>query len=180
MPDDKTSQEGTEDQNLKTNDQTEQETGETNMAVENSVLNGDAIPGAAGDTRAGEAPVQNTPEERSGEETNGPAPVTPESGSQTNFSGELELRIEKSVNLKMSIELFTYLQTITELKIIRTSGSLDNSITITLMIDNPVPLIDLIKMRLKGVEVISEPLERDDPANIGAKIRGTRLTLVAK
>ena len=179
MPDEDTSQEGKEDQNLKTNDQTEQETEETKMTVENSVLNEDAVPGAAGATQA-EPLAQKSPEERPGEETGVPDPVTPELSSQTRFSGELQLCIEKSVDLQTSIELFTYLQTIAELKIIRTSGSLDNDVTMTLTIDNPIPLIDLIKMRLKGIEVISEPPEKDDYTGIGTKTGGARLTLIAK
>jgi len=177
LPDDKTSQEGTENQDIKANNQPEQETEET--AVGNRALKEGAVSGA-GETTGAEPSVQDSSQEQPGEDTGDLVSETSELSDENNLSGALELCIEKSVNLRTSIELFTYLQTIAELKIIRTQGSLDNSITITLTIDKPVPLVDLIKMRIKDIEVTSEPPNKDAPAVSEIPAERTRLTVTAK
>jgi len=174
--DDETSQERTENQDIEANNQPQQETEE---ATPNRSLQEGAVSGAGEPTRA-EPSVQASSQEQSSEDTGASVSETSELSGENNLLGELELCIEKSVNLRTSIELFTHLQAIAELKIIRTQGSLDDSITMTLMIDNPVPLVDLIKMRIKDIEITSELFKKDvlDASEIPTE--KTRLTVTAK
>ena len=80
--------------------------------------------------------------------------------SQTLYAGEVELAIAIPVELKMVSKLYNYLQTIPDIKILRTTGSWDRGTTITVVADKPIPLISIIS-KIPGVEVISEVPQQD-------------------
>ena len=80
--------------------------------------------------------------------------------SQTRYVGEVELAIAIPVELKMVSKLYNYLQTIPDIKILRTTGSWDRGTTITVVADKPTPLISMIS-EVPGVEVISELSQQD-------------------
>ena len=80
--------------------------------------------------------------------------------SQTLYTGEVELAIAIPVELKMVSKLYNYLQTIPDIKILRTTGSWDRGTTITVVADKPIPLISIIS-KIPGVEVISEVPQQD-------------------
>jgi len=80
--------------------------------------------------------------------------------SQTLYAGEVELAIAIPVELKMVSKLYNYLQTIPDIKILRTTGSWDRGTTITVVADKPIPLISKIS-EIPGVEVISELSQED-------------------
>ena len=80
--------------------------------------------------------------------------------SQALYTGEIELDIPVPVELKMVSKLYNYLQTIPELKILRTRGSWDRGTTITVVLDKPMPLISLIS-KIPDVEVTPELLQKD-------------------
>jgi len=80
--------------------------------------------------------------------------------SQTLYTGEVELAIAIPVELKMVSKFYNYLQTIPDMKILRTTGSWDRGTTITVVADKPIPLISKIS-EIPGVEVISELPQKD-------------------
>jgi len=98
-------------------------------------------------------------EEISGREETNSTQLKP-ADSQTLYIGEVELAIAIPVELRMVSKLYNYLQTIPDIKILRTTGSWDRGTTITVVADKPVPLINIIS-RIPDVEVISELLEKD-------------------
>jgi len=80
--------------------------------------------------------------------------------SQTLYVGEIELAIAIPVELRAVSKFYNYLQTIPDVKILRTTGSWDRGTTITVVADKPVPLISTIS-EIPGVEVISELSQQD-------------------
>jgi len=79
--------------------------------------------------------------------------------SETLYTGEVELAVATPVDLKMVSKLYNHLQTIPEVRILNTGGSVERGTTITVVIDKPVPLIGIISKILR-VELTSEPLEK--------------------
>jgi hypothetical protein len=90
--------------------------------------------------------------------------------SQTLYAGEIELAIAIPVELKMVSKLYNYLQTIPDIKILRTTGSWDRGTTITVVADKPTPLISLIS-EIPDVEVIPELPQEDSSVKGRASLR---------
>ena len=103
---------------------------------------------------------QHPPEEIPGREETNSTQLKP-IDSQTTYIGEVELAIAMPIELKMVSKLYNYLQTIPDIKILRTTGSWDRGTTITVVADKPLPLISIIS-KIPGVEVISELPQKDD------------------
>ena len=80
--------------------------------------------------------------------------------SQTLYTGEIELAIAIPVELSVVSKLYSYLQTISDIKVLRTTGSWDRGTTVTVVADKPIPLISLIT-KIPDVEVIPELLNQD-------------------
>ena len=102
---------------------------------------------------------QHPPQEISGREETKPARLKP-ADRQTLYAGEVELAIAIPVELKMVSKLYNYLQTIPDIKILRTTGSWDRGTTVTVVVDKPIPLISKIS-EAPGVEVIAELPQED-------------------
>jgi len=102
---------------------------------------------------------QHVLEEISGREEANSTQLKP-GDSQTLYTGEVELAIAMPVELKIVSKLYNYLQTIPDIKILRTTGSWDRGTTITVVADKPVPLISTIS-KVPGVEVVAELLQED-------------------
>lgn len=83
--------------------------------------------------------------------------------SQALYSGEVDLIIAAPLELKAVFRLFNHLQTTSDLKVLRTEGSLDRGTTITVVLDKPTPLISFI-LETPGVEVTPELLKKSAPA----------------
>ncbi len=103
---------------------------------------------------------QHPPEEIPGREETKSTQLKP-GDSQTLYAGEVELAIAIPVELKMVSKLYNYLQTIPDIKILRTTGSWDRGTTITVVADKPIPLISTIS-KMPGVEVIAELPQQDN------------------
>ncbi|MFC1984061.1 hypothetical protein ACFLVO_03515 [Chloroflexota bacterium] len=107
-------------------------------------------------------------EEAAEEEEEQPVQIQEEAAStqlqpgdrQTLYAGEVELAIAMPVELKMVSKLYNYLQTIPDIKVLRTTGSWDRGTTITVVADKPIPLISRIS-EIPDVEVIPELLQED-------------------
>lgn len=109
---------------------------------------------------AEESLEQHLPEERPHrEETESSLPE--EGSSQTTYSGEVELDISMPVDLKMVSKLYNSLQTIPELRILHTRGSVNQGTTITVVLEKPVPLINIILSRVPGINAIPELPSKD-------------------
>jgi len=102
---------------------------------------------------------QHPPEKIPGREETNSTQLKP-GDSQTPYTGEVELAIAIPVELKMVSKLYNYLQTIPDIKILRTTGSWDRGTTIIVVADKPIPLISIIS-EIPDVEVISEVLQQD-------------------
>ena len=100
-------------------------------------------------------------EEIPGREETGSTQLKP-GDNQTLYVGEVELAIGIPVELKMVSKFYNYLQTIPDIKILRTTGSWDRGTTITVVADKPIPLISEIS-EIPDVEVIPE-LPQEDSA----------------
>ena len=115
-------------------------------------------------------PAQLQQEEAAGEQTAEPAQLQQEeetnstqlkpADSQTLYTGEVELTIAIPVELRMVSKLYNYLQTIPDIKILRTTGSWDRGTTITVVADKPIPLINIIT-EIPDVAVIAELVQKD-------------------
>ena len=102
---------------------------------------------------------QRLPEERPEREETEPGLL--EQDSQDLYTGEVELAIDVPVDLKMVSKLYNSLQTIPEVRILRTRGSANRGSTITVALGKPIPLISVISSELPGVAVTPEPPEKD-------------------
>jgi len=93
--------------------------------------------------------------------------------SQPLYVGEVELAIAVPVELKMVSKFYNYLQTIPDIKILRTTGSWDKGTTITVVADKPTPLISKIS-EVPDVEVIAELPQKDSPekGKSSSRLRG--------
>jgi len=102
---------------------------------------------------------QRLPEERPEREETEPGLL--EQDSQDLYTGEVELAIDVPVDLKMVSKLYNSLQTIPEVRILRTRGSANRGSTITVALGKPIPLISVISSKLPGVAITPEPPEKD-------------------
>ncbi len=93
--------------------------------------------------------------------------------SQPLYVGEVELAIAVPVELKMVSKFYNYLQTISDIKILRTTGSWDRGTTITVVADKPIPLISKIS-EVPDVEVIAELPQKDssEKGKSSSRLRG--------
>jgi len=93
--------------------------------------------------------------------------------SQPLYVGEVELAIAIPVELKMVSKFYNYLQTIPDIKILRTTGSWDRGTTITVVADKPIPLISKIS-EVPDVEVIAELPQKDssEKGKSSSRLRG--------
>ena len=84
-------------------------------------------------------------------------PNFPGQDSQTiNYSDEIELAIDAPVDLKMLSKLYDILQSISELRILYTSGSVNRGTIITIVLERPMPLTSVISSKIPGIEAIPE------------------------
>ncbi len=117
----------------------------------------EAILAGPPDEGEGEAPLEAEavlPDEEAAQEVpNGEAgeqPVRASSGralsaqQDLNYVGEVHLAMVPPVDLTKMSELYERLQGIPEVKILRTVGSWDRGSTITVVLDKPLPLIDML------------------------------------
>ena len=79
--------------------------------------------------------------------------------SQALYAGEVELIIASSVELKLVSRLYNYLQTVPELRILYTRGSWDQGTTITVVLEKPMSLVNIMS-EAPGIEVTPELLEK--------------------
>ena len=81
--------------------------------------------------------------------------------SQSTYTGEVELALDVPVDLKIVSRLYNGLQTIPELRILSTRGSVKRGIVITVTLDRPLPLISVILSKIPGLKAIPESSEED-------------------
>ncbi len=83
--------------------------------------------------------------------------------NQAVYTGEVELVVAPPVELKLLSQLYNYLQTVPELKVLYTRGSWDRGTTITVVLEKPVTLIKTIA-EIPGMVVTAGLLGKDDVA----------------
>ncbi len=106
-----------------------------------------------------ELPEQHLPEEELSEEEINPTQLEVVD-SQTLYTGEVELVVAIPVDLKAVSKLYNYLQTIPDIKILRTRGSWDRGTTVTVVLDKPTPVVGIIS-KIPDLEVTAELLQKD-------------------
>ena len=99
------------------------------------------------------------PEERPVMEETEPTVLKPD--SKALYAGEVELAVTVPVDLKLVSKLYNGLQTIPELRILHTIGSVNQGTIITVVLDKPMPLAKLIASKVPGIAVIPELPEKD-------------------
>lgn len=106
----------------------------------------------------GELLGQHLPEERAPRKEIGAD--LPKQDSKALYAGEVDLAISVPVDMKMVSKLYNYLQTIPEIKILRTRGSWEKGAMVTVVLDKPIPLISVIS-KMGGVEATPESPEKE-------------------
>ncbi|MBN1643528.1 MAG: hypothetical protein JW856_01720 [Dehalococcoidales bacterium] len=74
----------------------------------------------------------------------------------TLYAGEVELMIAPPVNVKMVSSLYNGLNTIPEIRVLHTRGTIARGTVITIVLDKPVPLIKLLSTRLPDTGITLE------------------------
>jgi len=148
---------------------TEKETTEETMEQPVQLEEETTVPEPVAVTAA-ELVEQHPPEEKPGGEETDSAQLK-SVDSQALYTGEVELAIAMPVELKMVSKLYNYLQTIPEIKILRTTGSWDRGTAIAVVLDKPIPLISIIS-KIPDVEVIPELSQKD------SSVKGTSRSLL--
>jgi len=97
--------------------------------------------------------------------------------SRTLYTGEVDLTVAKPVDPKMVTKLYNYLQTTSEIKFIRTSGSWERGTTVTVLLDKPIALISVLSTKIPEAEITPEQPERDGFARGKRGARSIRLVL---
>jgi len=102
--------------------------------------------------------VEAVAEERPPEEVR-PEFVPPELRPQTIYEGEVELSLVLPIDLAVFSKIYGLLESIPEVKFLRTVGSWDKGTTITFLLEKPLPLVDMLT-KIPMVEAISEDKSR--------------------
>lgn len=113
-----------------------------------------------------EAVVAGPAAERHREEkavTEEPRPEWSAEAREGMYRGEIELAVSAPVELKLITNLYNYLQTVPELRILYTRGSWDQGTTITVVLEKPMPLISILS-QAPGFEVIPEVRGKEGPS----------------
>ena len=116
-----------------------------------------------------EAVEPDASEEKSSQKEVESPPMQP-MDSQALYTGEIELVIAIPVELKMVSKLYNYLQTVPDVKILRTTGSWDRGTTINVVADKPIPLIDTLS-NIPDMEVIAEEPKQGSSAKSKSNLR---------
>ncbi|MDP2744479.1 MAG: hypothetical protein Q8P00_05375, partial [Dehalococcoidia bacterium] len=126
---------------------------------------------------AGEPPGPPLAEQNPGPDGTGMAPALSERDGQDLYAGEVELVVAVPVDLKMLAKLFSFLQTTSEIKIHRISGSWDRDTTVTVAVDKPIPLISIISSRIPGAKATLEQPEAGGLVKGAKRVRRIKLDL---
>lgn len=93
------------------------------------------------------------------------------------YISEVELAIEAPVDLSLASKLYVLLQTVPELRIVQTLGSVRKGVVITVVLAKPTGIGEIIASKLPGVKTVL----RRQPASISNKgAAPTKTTLVLK
>jgi len=145
-----------------TTDKKVEETTEPEEKVDGPIeLEGeDAIPEATAEPQR-ELPERRFPEKgsRKGKDKS----VSPILDNKELYAGEVEFAIDPQVELQLLSKLYDYLMTLPEMRVLYTQGSWEAGTTITVAIEQPIPLMKLIS-EIPGVAVTAEILEENNPA----------------
>jgi hypothetical protein len=85
--------------------------------------------------------------------------VTVENGERV-YTGEVELALTPPISAVRVTELYSHLQSINELKLVRTSGSWDKGTVVTIALERPLALIEALSA-IPDIEVV--------PGSVGGK-----------
>jgi hypothetical protein len=77
-------------------------------------------------------------------------------GDNSQYVGEVELVLGIPVNPNMMAKLYNYLQTTPEIKFLRTSGSWNRGSEITIVLDKPIQLVNVLSESIPEAEVKPE------------------------
>ncbi len=105
-----------------------------------------------------EEPEKAAPKEEDTEREKREMWVTQEE-SQSLYTGEVELIVAVPVEPTMVSKLYSYLQTTSEVKFVRTVGSWNKGSAITIALDKPIPLISVLASKLPEANVVPERTE---------------------
>jgi vacuolar-type H+-ATPase subunit E/Vma4 len=117
-------------------------------------------------------PEQDLPENKPYDDAPPTVQLKPED-REALYSGEIELMIAAPVELPALTKFYNYLQTLSDIKILYTRGSWNSGTTITVALDNPIPLISVV-LKTPGV-VVTPELYRED--NLVSEISSSLLSV---
>jgi len=93
------------------------------------------------------------------------------------YTGEVELNVGVPVDPNLVSKLYNYLQTTPEIKFVRTSGSWNRGTMITVVLDKPIPLINVLTSKIPEAEVTPEQPGKDGFVKDRKGVRSIILTL---
>jgi len=77
------------------------------------------------------------------------------------FAGTIELALPPPVALDRMLQLHKHLKETPHIDVLNLGGSVDNGITIRILLDSPIPLLKILE-DLPGTDGVAEELDRDD------------------
>ena len=72
------------------------------------------------------------------------------------LTGEIELVIPGPINIKMASKLYNILQTIPEVRVTVTRGTINHGATIVVSIDKQIPFIQMLSTKLPDVKLVTD------------------------
>lgn len=98
---------------------------------------------------------------------------------KTIYTGELVIAIEPPFSLRQITKLYTYLQTLPDLKILSTVKSIDGVVFIRVLLTEPTSLIGLISSKVAVLSVTPESVDSDFKKAYLHKLRRTKEKLTS-
>jgi len=98
-------------------------------------------------------------------------------GKSTLYAGEVELVLGVPMSPNLVAKLYNYVQTTSEIKFVRTSGSWNRGTMITIALDKPIPLLSVLSSKLPEAEVTPVPPEKGSLPKERKGVRRINITL---
>jgi hypothetical protein len=117
---------------------------------------------ATSNANRAEAPAEEPPDQSAQQSSEGSEPVdTPGDGSENGlFDGTVELALPPPVALDRMLQLHKHLKETPHVDVLNLGGSVDNGITIRILLDSPQPLLKILS-ELPEAERVAEERPQD-------------------
>ena len=102
------------------------------------------------------AEARETPVETKDPEIQEGEPAMFRRDTESLYTGEVEVELGSSVDSDILTKLYIYLVNTPEIKLVHTVGSSNKGITMTLVLDKPIPLVEVLSSKIPEAEVTAK------------------------